>query len=458
MKFKPYPYQVKAVEHLLKTPYAALWMGMGLGKSSVTLTALAELFDTLQIRRVLVVAPLRVAKLVWPAEVAKWDHTKHLTVQLIHGTPEQRHQQIRTDAAIHIVNFDLAKWLVQEYANRWPWDCVVVDEASKLKSAASWRWKALKHVRPKIKRLIELTGTPATAGLTGLWAQIYLLDEGKRLFKTKGMFHRRWFEQVDRDGRQWRPVEGALEEVTERLRDIVLCLRAEDHLGVDRPIVRDVFVELPERCKADYRKLQREMFLTLEDGAIDAPNAAATSNKCLQYANGAVYVEEDEDMPPAKKRWSLIHKEKLAALDSVIGEAEGEPIIVTYKFRHDLERLRKAYPEGVVFSEDDTAEQRWNAGEIQLLFVHPQSAGHGLNLQYGGRMICFFGLTWSLEEYEQVIERIGPVRQLQAGTPRAVFVYRIVARDTVDELVTQRLDTHASVQDVLRQAMTRRVK
>jgi len=449
VEFVPRSYQPAGVEHILDVQRCALWWPMGLGKSVVTLTAIGDLTDRMEASRVLIVAPLRVAKLVWSQEAHRWDHLNHLRVQLIRGTPDERRAQIKADADVWCINYENLKWLVQDLGGKWPWDMVVADEASRLKNKQSWRWRALKHVRPRIRRFVELTGTPASAGLMGVWSQIYLLDEGRRLGKTETMYRERWFIQADRDGRQWTPREGALEDITERLRDIVHCIRAEDYMDLPELVVNDVAVELPEHKLKDYRKLEREMFLELTDGAIDSPNAAATTGKCLQYANGAVYYEDDE----GDRNWTLIHDYKIQALDSVLAEAEGEPVIVAYNFRCDLERLQTMYPHGELLTDSHSIEDRWNRGEIQLLFAHPKSAGHGLNLQHGGRILCFFGLTWSLEDYEQMIERIGPTRQLQAGTPRTVFVHRLICRSTVDELVTRRLGTRASVQEVLREAM-----
>ncbi len=455
MKFAPRSYQPPAIAHLDGVPYGALHMDMGLGKTVCALTAVANRIDRLDTHRTLVVAPLRVATMVWAQEAAKWDHLKHLTVQMIRGTPEERLQQALRPAAVHVINVDLLKWLVQTIipacGGRWPWDHVILDEARMYQDPGSGRSRALWHVRPYIKQMDQLTGTPAPQGLMDLYGQVLLLDEGRRLGRTKGMFQRRWFNQMDRDGRKWEPKPGALEEITELVSDLCYSLRAEDYLDLPPLIRNEVRVELPDKLRREYARLEREMFLQLEDGVIDSPNAAAATGKCMQFAQGAIWYE-DEDM---RRRWHHVHDLKLEALQEVVDNAQGEPMLVAIQFRHDRERILSAFPQARLMDNDPQTERDWNAGKIPMLVVHPKSAGHGLNLQAGGRRIVFFGLTWSLELYQQVIERVGPVRQLQAGTPRPVYVDIIVATGTVDELVLERWAGNATTQDVLRRALSR---
>ena len=451
MRFEPRAYQPPAIEHLEQVPYGALWADMGLGKTVSALTATANQIDRLGVSQTLVVAPLRVATMVWAQECEKWDHLRHLSVQLIrHPDPAQRLKQALSPAAVHVINYDQLVWLVKALGGRWPWDQVILDEASKIKSKQSWRFRALWHVRPKIKELKELTGTPASNGLQDLYWQIYMLDEGKRLGRTESMFQQRFFNTNKWTGRL-EAREGALEEVTDLLRDVAFSLRASDYLDLPPLIVNEVRVRMGQALDRKYRKLERDMYLALERGAIDSANAAVATGKCLQFANGAVWLDGEE-----QRRWEEVHQLKLEALQEVIDSAAGEPVVVAYQYQHDLARLRKAFPQAEPLGSDPETEARWNRGEIPILLAHPRSAGHGLNLQRGGRHLAFFSLTWSLEEYEQIIERIGPTRQLQAGTPRPVYIHLLMTEGTIDEAIHRRLVSKATVQDVLRDAMRRR--
>ena len=453
MKFEPRSYQPPAIQHLRSVPFCGLWADMGLGKSVSALTATAQLIDRLYVHRTLVVAPLRVAQMVWAQEAAKWDHLQHLSVRLIRGTPEQRLRIAHEDAAIHVINYDNLVWLVKARGGKWPWDQVILDESSKIKNMNSWRSRALWHVRPRIRHLKQLTGTPASRGLEDLYGQVLLLDKGQRLGRTKSQFLGRWFYPDPYDQTKFHPKDGALESITETLRDVCLSLRARDYFDLNEIPPIDVPVELPVKRKPEYRKLEREMFLELEQGAIDSPTAAATTGKCQQFANGQVWLGTPED---SKREWAPVHDAKLEALQEIIDGIGGKPLLVAYWFKPDLARLKAAFPHGEVLDQNPETEARWNRGEIPLLFAHPDSAGHGLNLQHGGHHIAFFSLTWNLELYQQIIERLGAVRQYQAGYDRPVYVYRIVAQNTIDELMLHRLDTRASTQDVLKDAMRRR--
>lgn len=449
--FNPRSYQPGAVSHLEGVKYSALWADMGLGKTVCALTAVSHLQDRLEVRKVLVVAPLRVAQMVWQQEAALWKHLQHLRVQLIRDVnPEIRLKQALLDADVHVINFDLLVWLVKALDGKWLWDTVIVDEASKLKNTKSWRSRALWHVRPLIRHFKQLTGTPAGNGLLDLYGQVLLLDKGDRLGRTEHQFRQRWFIKQDRDGRVWTPKPGALEFVVDACKDICYSLRAQDYLDLPPLIKNKIYVELPYKAKNQYAKLRRDMYLELEAGAVDSVNAAVATGKCQQFANGAVWVGEGDE-----RKWQSTHDAKLEALQEVLDNTGGEPVLVAYHYKHDLAKLQKAFPQGELLSPQSEIVDRWNAGKIPLLFAHPASAGHGLNLQWGGRHIAFFSLTWSLEEYEQIIERIGPTRQLQAGLNRTVYVHLIVAKDTVDELIMQRLETRASVQSVLKNAMRR---
>lgn len=453
MKYHPRPYQESALQHVLDNPYAALYADMGLGKTVVVATALAELLDTLQAQRVLVLAPKRVAMSVWVQEVDKWDHLHgRLPIRSFAGLPAKHRAEIlEDDTAVHVLNYDVLPWLVRSLDGAWPYDVVVLDESSKVKNRGSLRWRALKHVRPAIKRMIQMTGTPAANGLTDLWAPTYLLDQGKRLGRTLKSYHERWFTPADREGRKWEPIDGAVDKITEALRDICFTLRAEDYLDLPPLVTNQVEVRLPAHLQAEYRRLEREMMLQLaSEERVTAVNAAARSGKCHQYAQGAIYLDEEGE--PSKK-WERIHDEKLDALQEVIDSAGGEPVLVAYHFQHDLVRLQKAFPQARALDSDPATIDAWNRGEIEILLAHPASAGHGLNLQGGGRHLAFFSLNWSLETYQQIIERIGPTRQLQAGTPRPVYVHHLVTTGTVDELILERLVTKASVQDVFKRRL-----
>lgn len=454
MKYVPRNYQVTATEHVLANPRCAVWADMGLGKTSVTLTAITALLETFEVHKVLIVAPLRVAVSVWPQEIQKWDHTRHLPYHLIRNpNPKARARELANPAPIHIINYENLPWLVKTLEGKWPYDMVVLDESTRVKNPRSLRWRALKHVLPAVQRMVQLTGTPAANGLMDLWAPAYLLDKGERLGRTLTMLRSRWFRQVDRDGYKWEPLPKALPEITEKLADICYSLKAEDYLDLPPLVNNRVEVTLPEKAETKYRTLERNFYFELGTGEnLVAQTAAARSGKLLQLTAGAVYVNEEGD-------WEEVHDAKVEALREVIESAGGEPVLVAYQFKSDLARLKRHFPEARELDKHPNTLLDWNAGKIPVLLAHPASAGHGLNLQGGGRHLAFFSLTWSLENYAQIIERIGPTRQLQAGTPRPVYVHHIVARGTIDEVVLERLETKASVQDVLRRAMRdRRIK
>ena len=298
-----------------------------------------------------------------------------------------------------------------------------------------------------VKRFVGLTGTPAPNGVKDLWGQTWFLDQGERLGRTYTAFQQRWF-YTGYDGFSLQPYEHTQAEVQERLKDICLTVRG---LDVDEPIVAPVYVDLPGAVRDVYETMEKDFYAELEGGVVEAANAAVKTQKLLQLANGTLYVDDEGN-------WEEIHAGKLDALDSVIEEANGAPVLVAYHFRHDLDRLRRRYPKARVLDADPDTITQWNAGKIQLLFAHPASAGHGLNLADGGNILAFYGVNWNLEEYMQIIERIGPMRQKQAGHDRPCLVYPILARDTVDELVMERLSSKRSVQDILLEAMERRKK
>lgn len=470
----PHPYQRLMAEHMLAQPRCAVWAGMGLGKTSTTFTAIDILRLCGETDPVLVLAPLRVARSTWPAEQRKWAHLHDLPVMPIVGSLQERLLALKHDAAVYTCNYDNLPWLVEHFGERWPFRTVVADEATRLKSLrlsvqtskkgkqflngqGGTRARALgKIAHTKIKRFIELTGTPSPNGLADLWGQMWFLDAGERLGRTHSSFMQRWFSKGF-DGYTVQPTQFAREQIQDRLRDICLTIDAKDWFDLDEPIVRNIYVDLPPKARLHYREMEKAMFTRVAERDVEAFGAADRTQKCLQLANGAVYIDPvaDTDQHPRSKEWRAVHDEKLDALESIVSEANGMPVLVSYQFRSDLARLRAAFPKARVLDSDPSTEADWNAGKIPMLLAHPKSAGHGLNLQDGGNIIAFFGHDWNLEEYQQIIERIGPVRQKQSGHDRPVFIYHIIARDTVDELVMQRRETKREVQDILLDAMKR---
>jgi SNF2 family DNA or RNA helicase len=443
------------IDHIIDTPRCAIWAGMGTGKTVATLTAL----DTLQMVEdgpVLVIAPLRVANDTWPNEVLKWKHLRDVNVSVITGVEKERLAALKTPAQVYVTNYEQIVWLVEYWGDKWPYATVVLDESTKVKNfrlrQGGKRAQALGRIaHTKIKRLIELTGTPASNGLKDLWGQSWFLDAGTRLGRTYSAFSQRWFREGF-DGFSLVPVPSAQTEIQDKLRDVCLTIEAKDWFDLHEPIVTDVMVDLPPKARKHYRDMEDEMYTELEGIEVEAFNAAAKTIKCLQLAAGAAYTDD------TRKKWTETHKVKLEALESIIEEAAGMPVLVAYNFKSDLERLLKAFPQGRHLDKNPGTIKDWNAGKIPVLFAHPASAGHGLNLQDGGNILVFFSPNWNLEEHLQIIERIGPTRQMQAGYDRPVFIYRIIARDTVDELVLDRLTTKRRVQDILLDSMKKRRK
>lgn len=443
------PYQLMIRDHILQHDRCAIWAGMGLGKTASTLAAL----ETLQLvdgDPALIVAPMRVAKTVWPEEAKKWGYP---TVTPVVGTETERKLALKFAGQFVSTNYEQIPWLVEHFGDRWPFKTVIADEATRLKGfrlrQGTKRSRMLGRVaHTQVKRFVELTGTPAPNGLADAWGQAWFLDKGHRLGRTYTDFTQRWFEK-SYDGFGSTPRAHAQAEIQDKLRDICLTIDAKDWFDLKEPIVNNIYVELPVRARKLYQDMEKHMFMEIESHGVEAFNAASRTIKCLQLANGAAYIDD-------KQNWKEVHDAKLEALDGVVEEAGGAPILVAYHFKSDLARLQRAFPKGRVLDADPGTIKDWNAGRIQLLFAHPASAGHGLNLQDGGNIIAFFGHWWNLEERLQILERIGPVRQLQAGHDRSVFVHNIIARDTVDELVIERVRTKREVQDILLEAMKRR--
>lgn len=445
MRFIPYDYQKIAIEKIINLPAVGLFLEMGLGKTVSALTAIQELlYDRFEVSKVLVIAPLRVAQSTWSGEIEKWDHLQGLRLAKVLGSEKQRIGALHQPADIYIINRENTEWLVDYYGRKWPFDMVVIDELSSFKNPRSKRFRALRKVRPLIKRIVGLTGTPAPNGLIDLWSQIYLLDQGERLGKTLTGYRDRYFDPGRRNQNivfEWIPKPFAEERIYEKISDICVSMKAEDWLQLPERIDNVIEVELPEKAKSQYNQLEKDLILPLLDSDVTAANAAVLTNKLLQMANGAIYDEFGE----AKE----IHDAKLEALEEVVEAANGKPVLVAYSYRHDLARIKsrlKKYNPRTLDSDQDIRD--WNAGKIQVLLIHPASGGHGLNLQTGGNIIVWFGLTWSLEWYQQTIARL-----YRQGQTERVIVHHIVAKGTMDEQVLKALTGKAATQNSLMEAV-----
>lgn len=451
-EFKPHLYQALIIDYIVGTDRCAVWAGMGLGKSCSTLTAISNVL-MIEEGPVLVLAPLRVARTTWPDEAAKWAHLAHLRVMPVVGSEKERRAALRVRADVYTSNYENLPWLVELYGDKWPFRWVVLDESTKVKGfrlrQGTARAKALGRVaHTLIKRITLLTGTPSPNGLLDLWGQLWFVDKGERLGRTYDAFRSRWF-RPSHDGYGSVPFDHAQHEIQEKLRDVCITIDAKDWFDLKEPIVNNIFVDLPIKARALYDDMEKEMFMQLEEHEVEAFGAAARTVKCLQIANGAAYLNDS-------KEWKEIHDVKIQALDEILEEAGGMPVLVAYNFKSDLARLLAAFPAGRQLDADPRTITDWNAGRIPVLFAHPASAGHGLNLQDGGNILVFFAHDWNLENRLQIIERIGPTRQMQAGHDRPMFIHNIIARDTVDELVIERVNTKREVQDILLDAMKTR--
>lgn len=448
MQFEPHEYQAYAIREIIEKPAVGLLLDMGLGKTIITLTAVSELLhDRFEVTRVLVIAPLRVADATWSTEARKWDHTAYLRVSKVLGSERERIAALSADADIYVINRENVEWLVGHYGKSWPFDMVVIDELSSFKSAKAHRFRALRKVRPLVKRIVGLTGTPTPNGLLDLWPQIYLLDQGERLGRTLTGYREKYFVPGRRSRTTiftWDPIAGAEEAIYGKLSDLCVSMKAEDWLEMPERLDNVISVRLPAEARERYKILERDLLLAVDDTAITADTAAILGNKLLQMANGAVY---DETRTPVH-----LHDAKLAALDDVIEAANGQPVLVFYAFRHDLDRLRRHLP-GARELKTAADIEDWNAGKIPVLLAHPASAGHGLNLQTGGHIVVWFGLTWSLELYQQGIKRLH-----RQGQQHGVIVHHLVAEGTVDEDVMAALSGKAVTQDALLAAVRARVE
>jgi len=450
LKYKPYDYQQYATQWILDKEKAGLLLDMGMGKSVITLTAIDELmFNYFEVSKVLVIAPLRVAESTWDEEAAKWDHLEHLKISKVLGTEKERINALYTKADIYIINRENVKWLVDKCGKDWPFDMVVIDELSSFKSHRAQRFKALRKVRPFMKRVVGLTGTPAPNGLIDLWSQIYLLDGGERLGKTITGYRERYFLPDKRNQHivfTYKLKEGAEEAIYEKLSDICVSMKAEDYLKLPERINNIIPIYLPKKAKDKYDQLERDLLLPLKDSDIVANTAGVLANKLLQMSNGAVY-DENGDVKE-------IHNAKLKALEDSIEAANGKPVLIFYSYKHDLDRIKKHLKRDDLTVLDTSEDiKNWNEGKIPIMLAHPASAGHGLNLQAGGNIIIWFGLTWSLELYSQANARL-----YRQGQKQNVIIHHLVAKDTMDEDVMKALEGKEVGQEALLNAVKARVR
>lgn len=445
MKYKPHNYQQFATDFILNQSICCLMLDMGLGKTVITLTALWRLtLDSFDVSKVLVIAPKRVAEDTWPKELAKWEHLTGLTSSLVLGSAAERKAALQRKAFLYIINRENVAWLVKNYY--WDFDMVVIDELSSFKSNKAERFKAMKKVRPMVTRIVGLTGTPAPNTLLDLWPQMYLMDMGQRLGRFIGGFRDRFF-LPDKRNREiiysYKPREGAEDAIYALISDICISMKAADYLDMPERIDNRIEVSMSPKERKLYDDFQKDMVLSIGDEELDAANAAALSNKLLQMANGAVYGEDKKVIP--------IHDRKLDALEDLVEAANGKPLLVAYWYKHDLQRIKARFKNARCI---DTAKDidDWNAGKIPLALIHPASAGHGLNLQDGGCTIVWFGLTWSLELYQQLNARLW-----RQGQKHTVVIHHIVTKGTHDEDVMRALENKDTRQSALIEAVRARI-
>lgn len=449
MKFEAKYYQQYCIKQIIEQPEIGLLLDMGMGKSAISLTAIAELvYDYFSVQKVLIIAPLRPAVETWPAEILKWDHLQHITYSMIIGSKEERLAALSKDAEVYIINRENVYWLVDYYKRKWPFDMVVIDELSSFKSSKAQRFRALKRVRSYIKRIVGLTGTPSSNGLLDLWPEMYLLDEGKALGRTLTGYRDQYFLPDKRNAQtifSWKPKPDAEKAIYKKLEPLCISMKTADYLQLPERLDIRHEIEPSESTLALYHKLEKDMLLPYDDGDIDAGSAAILSNKLLQVAGGAAY-NENGDV-------KILHNEKLDALDSLIEEANGQPVLLFYAYKHERDRIKERYPEAVDVKEK-SAVKDWNAGKIPILLAHPASAGHGLNLQFGGHIVIWYGLPCSLELYQQANKRVH-----RMGQKETVLIHHLLMKNTADIWVLdQVLTPKAERQDTLLEALKARIK
>ena len=451
MKFTPRPYQSLIIDHILSHARCMVWSGMGTGKTVSTLTALKAIREVYAPGPALVIAPLRVAQSTWPDECAKWNHLKDTRVAVVCGTPAQRKKAMAREADVYCTNYEQLPWLVKEYGGAWPFKTIVCDEATRVKSfrthSGGKQAKALSLVAFQSPHFIELTGTPAANGLIDLWGQAWFIDKGEALGRTMSAYQQSFFYPVRTGGEaymvKWLPRAGSDEKIKAKLASRTVVVKAEDWFDIAKPIVSDVTVKLPSAATERYSQMERDFYFAVDGAEFEAASALAAMGKCLQIAGGAIYDAGDSG------RYLTVHEEKIGALRSIVEEASGAPILVAYQFKHEARRILDAFKNAKLLDKNPQTIRDWNAGKIPMLLAHPASCGHGLNLQDGGNILVFFGCGYNYEQYAQMCERIGPTRQMQAGHPRPVFIYRIVAEKTLDFAVLNALQDKKDVLDFI---------
>lgn len=447
MKYSPHDYQRYATNFIINNPISAVLLEMGLGKSVISLSAINELMlDYFDVSRTLVIAPLRVAISTWPEEIKKWEHLKYLSYSVVTGSEKERLDALKKPAHIYIINRENVDWLITKSGFKWFFDMVVIDELSSFKSYQAKRFKSLLKVRPKVKRIVGLTGTPSSNGLMDLWAEFRLLDMGERLGRYITHYRQNFFVPDKRNQQMifsYKPKDGAEKMIYSLISDITISMKSKDFLKMPECIMNEVVVSLSEKEQKLYDSLKKDMVLSVGDDEIDAINAAALSSKLLQMASGAVYNDDKESIH--------IHDRKLDALEDLIEGANGKPVLVAYWFKHDLERIKERFDVREIKTSKDITD--WNNGKISAAVIHPASAGHGLNLQLGGSTLIWFSLTWSLELYQQTNARL--YRQGQKDT---VVIHHIVSKGTIDEDVMKALNAKEKIQDALIDSVKARLK
>lgn len=448
-------WQIPAVEHILENPHCAIWMDLGLGKTSAVLCALQRLNFIREVYPAIIVAPLRVAQDTWPEEVGKWQEFRNIKISAVVGELDERMSALQKSAHIYTVNYEQLEWLIALYGKKWPFRTVVIDESTRVKSTrvrqGGVRGGLLYKVcqLPIVQQVIELTGLCAPNGLKDLYGQMLFLDNGDRLGRTFDSFEKRWF-RPSYDGYGLEPFPFAQKEIQERIQDICLSIRAEDYFDLRAPIELPVPVELPPAARRLYKDMERNMFMVIEQEGVEAFNAAGRRNKCSQIADGFAYVGEDT------KEWKPIHTEKIKALESIIEESAGMPLLTAYHFKASLQQLTKAFPKAADISKKDGLA-KFKEGKLSAGFAHPASMGHGIDgLQLVTNRMCYFSHNDNYDNYKQIQGRIGPVRQFQAGLNRPVFIYHIVATNTVEEYaILPNLQGKGALNDLLRAEMRR---